>query len=287
MRSYEKDMKKAGSMNEFCQDILRLLTAHRIEFLVGGYDAFRHHTGIDRVTKDFDLVVRPSDLNSVLELCRGAGYRAELMFSHWLAKIQQEEHFIDLIFNSGNGLCAVDDEWFSRATRSVILEQPVKIIPLEELLWQKAFIMERERFDGPDIAHLLLKSGAQMDWDHLITRFGPHWRVLFSHLLLFGFIYPSKKNLIPRNVINEFQQRLNSEIAFDLGDDPTAPASSLSGEDVCNGTFLSRSQYASDVELDGFKDGRLAGCCAMTPDEMRAWTAAGAMEEQSRNVQRG
>jgi hypothetical protein len=276
VRSYEKDMKKAQSMNEFCEDILRLLTAHRIEFLVGGYDAFRHHTGIDRVTKDFDLVVRPSDVNSVLELCREAGYGAELMFSHWLAKIEQEEYFIDLIFNSGNGLCPVDDEWFSRAARSVILEQPVKIIPLEELLWQKAFIMERERFDGPDIAHLLLKSGAQMDWDHLITRFGPHWRVLFSHLLLFGFIYPSKKNLIPRNVIDEFQRRLNSEIDLDL-----------SGEDVCNGTFLSRSQYASDVELDGFKDGRLDGCCAMTQDEISEWTAAGAMEEQSRNMQRG
>jgi Nucleotidyl transferase of unknown function (DUF2204) len=276
VRSYEKDMKKARSMNEFCEDILRLLTTHRIEFLVGGYDAFRHHTGIDRVTKDFDLVLRPSDVNSALELCRAAGYRAELMFSHWLAKIQQEEYFIDLIFNSGNGLCAVDDEWFSRAVRSVILGQPVKIIPLEELLWQKAFIMERERFDGPDIAHLLLKSGAQVDWDHLITRFGPNWRVLFSHLLLFGFIYPSKKKLIPRNVIDEFQRRLYSEIDFDL-----------SGEDVCNGTFLSRSQYAPDVELDRFKDGRLNQHCAMTPDEIKEWTAAGAMEEQNRNMERG
>ena len=177
-----------------------MLTDHGIEFLVGGYDAFRHHAGIDRVTKDFDLMVRPADVDPVLELCQRAGYRAELMFSHWLAKIQQEEYFIDLIFNSGNGLCAVDDEWFSRSAESVLHDRPVKIIPLEELLWQKAFIMERERFDGADIAHLLLKSGAKMDWEHLITRFGPNWRVLFSHLLLFGFIYPSRKNIIPRTV---------------------------------------------------------------------------------------
>jgi hypothetical protein len=33
----------------------------------------------------------------------------------------------------------------SRSAPSVILETPVKIIPLEELIWQKAYIMERER----------------------------------------------------------------------------------------------------------------------------------------------
>jgi hypothetical protein len=275
VRSYEKDMKKARSMNEFCEDILRLLTEHGIEFLVGGYDAFKHHTGIDRATKDFDLMVRPSDVGSVLKLCQGSGYRAELMFSHWLAKIQQEEYFIDLIFNSGNGLCAVDDEWFSRAAESVVLDQPVKIIPLEELLWQKAYIMERERFDGADIAHLLLKNEARIDWDHLITRFGPDWRVLFSHLLLFGFIYPSRKNLIPRKVMDELLRRFNSDFEFDL-----------SGAEICNGTFLSRNQYVSDVELDGFKDGRLDGRCAMTANQIAKWTAEGAVEEQSRHVQR-
>jgi hypothetical protein len=268
-------MKKAASMNDFCQEVLRLLTDHRIEFLVGGYDAFRHHAGIDRATKDFDLMVRASDVDKVLEVCQLAGYQAELMFSHWLAKIQQEEHFIDLIFNSGNGLCAVDDQWFSRAVQSVVLGQPVKIIPLEELLWQKAYIMERERFDGADIAHLLLKRGAQIDWDHLLGRFGLGWRVLFSHLLLFGFIYPSRKNIIPRKVMAELLRHFNSDSEFDLP-----------SEEVCNGTFLSRNQYIPDIELNGFKDARLDGRCAMTAEQIRKWTEAAAMQEQSRHAQR-
>jgi hypothetical protein len=90
----------------------------------------------------------------------------------WLAKIHHQEWFIDLIFNSGNGLCPVDNEWFSRALESIIFDTPVKIVPPEELIWQKAYIMERERFDGADVAHLLLKCGARMDWDHLLDRFG-------------------------------------------------------------------------------------------------------------------
>jgi hypothetical protein len=57
-------MKERRSIEVFCQDIIRLLTKHGIEFLVAGCDAFRHHTGIERETKDFDLVVRFSDLEA-------------------------------------------------------------------------------------------------------------------------------------------------------------------------------------------------------------------------------
>jgi predicted nucleotidyltransferase len=138
MRSYKKDMRKGLSMSESCQNIVRLLTNQGIEFLVGGYYALRHHTGIDRETKDFDLMVRPSDVDTVLQLCRSAGYSAERAYSHWLAKIHHQECFVDLIFNSSNGLCPVDEEWFSRSVSCNILDMPVKIIPLEELIWQKA-----------------------------------------------------------------------------------------------------------------------------------------------------
>ena len=228
MRSYENNMKPARSMDEFCQSILQLLADQEIEFLVGGYDALRHHTGMDRDTKDFDLMVRPSDVGEVLQVCRDAGHRAELTFSHWLAKIHDQDRFIDLIFNSGNGLCPVDDEWFTRSVPCIILDTPVKMIPLEELFWQKAYIMERERFDGADIAHLLLTAGERMDWQHLVGRFGPDWRILLSHLVLFGFIYPSRRDLIPRSVMEELICRLDSE----------QPAG-RSDKEVCNGTFLS------------------------------------------------
>jgi hypothetical protein len=98
-------------------------------------------------------------------------------------------------------MCAVDDEWFARSQNCTILETPVKIVPLEEMIWQKSYIMERERFDGADIAHLLLKCGERIDWEHLLTRFGPDWRVLLSHLVLFGFIYPSRIGLVPAKVV--------------------------------------------------------------------------------------
>ena len=210
-----------------------------------------------------------ANVDCVLQLCRNAGYGAELTFSHWLAKIYSEESFIDLIYNSGNGLCAVDDEWFSRSMASMILDMPVKIIPLEELIWQKAYIMERERFDGADIAHLLLKCGERIDWEHILRRFGPDWRVLINHLVLFGYIYPSRRNLVPWNVMEKLLCRV--ELEHQAGPPDT---------NVCNGTFLSRNQFISDIEVDRFLDGRLGGRSAMTVEDIKEWTVAGATQQR-------
>jgi hypothetical protein len=92
--------------------------------------------------------------------------------------------------------------------------------------------------------------------------------------LLFGFIYPSRRNVIPRNVMDEFLRLFETEFEFDF-----------CGGKVCNGTFLSRNQYVTDVELEGFKDGRLDGRCAMAAEQIRKWTTAAVREEQSRHVQ--
>ena len=109
-----------------------------------------------------------------------AGYETELVFSHWLAKIRSPEGFIDVIFSSGNGVATVDDGWFEHATRGRVLGVPVKIAPAEETIWSKAFVMERERYDGADVAHLILAHGERLDWKRLLARFGPHWRVLLA-----------------------------------------------------------------------------------------------------------
>ena len=74
---------------------------------------------------------------------------------------------------------------------------PVQIAPAEETIWSKAFVMERERFDGADVAHLILGHGDKLDWQRLLERFGPHWRVLLAHLVLFGFIFPSARSRVP------------------------------------------------------------------------------------------
>jgi hypothetical protein len=248
---------------EFYREAMEFLARGNVPFLVGGAFAFVHQAGIDRSTKDLDIFVRPSDVHRLLRTSAEAGYEADLVFSHWLAKIRSPSGFVDVIFSSGNGVAVVDDQWFEHATEREVLGVRVMVAPPEESLWSKAFVMERERYDGADVAHIILAHGERLDWQRLIDRFGDHWRVLLSHLVLFGFIYPSMRSKVPPAVIEELMQRLAKETRSADAEDP-----------VCYGTLLSWSQYLGDVLGGSFRDARIRPYGNLTPDEVARWTSA-------------
>jgi hypothetical protein len=218
-----------GEAVPFYVQLLQMLQRQGLPFLIGGAYGFALFTGIRRPTKDLDIFIRQGDWTRLEQIAAEAGYRTELAHAHWLGKIHDHSGFVDVIFNSGNGLSPVDDSWFEHACHAQLLGLPVKLVPAEESLWTKAFIMERERYDGADVAHLIHARALQMDWERLLRRFGPHWRVLLSHLVLFGFVYPGERSLVPRWLIDELVERLRLETH-----------SAAPRNDHCAGTLLSR-----------------------------------------------
>ena len=260
----------------YCRALTRLQEAG-VPFLVGGAYAFERYTGIARHTKDLDVFLREADYPRALAALEADGCRGEVPFPHWLAKAYCGEHFVDLIFGSGNGVAPVDDDWFRHAVDETVFDIPVKLVPAEEMIWQKALIMERERFDGADVAHVLRARAELLDWDRLLARFAEHWPVLLSHLLLFGYIYPEERAKIPTRVMRALLGRAASP-------PPTvAPEDGEGGADgpVCNGTVLSRTQYVVDVEQWGYQDARVWPLGGMTADEAAHWTEAGLEEARS------
>jgi hypothetical protein len=243
------------------------LQAANVPFLIGGAYVVEVCAGVSRSTKDFDLYVRPHHVEAALTALAHAGYKTELTFPHWLAKAMYEDDVLDLIFRAGNGLCEVDDSWFERARDGELLGLPVKLCAAEEMIWMKAYIMERERFDGADIAHILRCCAAEIDWPHLVRRFGPDWRVLLSHLILFGYIYPGERARIPAAIMQDLIRRLRSE------------ASTVGPERLCRGTLLSRRQYLVDVQELGFRDARLEERVQMNEKDIADWTDAIEKEE--------
>jgi hypothetical protein len=247
---------------QFYLDSMRVLDEAGIEYLVGGAYALAHYAGVIRHTKDFDVFIRKSDLPRTLGAFERAGYLTELVFPHWLAKAfkPRSEDFVDIIFSSGNGLCDVDDEWFDHAVPGTALDHPARLVPAEEIIWTKAFIQERERFDGADIAHLLLTRGPELDWPRLKKYFRGHEQVLLAHLILFTYIYPSERQQVPWAIVEELIQRVR---------DQPIPA-----EKICRGTTISRAQYLPDIRDQGFIDSRLAPHGPMKPQDVAHWTAA-------------
>jgi hypothetical protein len=252
----------AQDTNNFYRRTLHVLSDASVPFLVGGSHAFLEYTGIVRNTKDFDLFLRREDMEPAMEALRSAGYRTELTFPHWLGKAFQHDDFVDLVFSSGNGICVVDDGWFENAVETQVLGMPVKIVPCEELLWQKSFVMERERFDGADIMHIVRARAEKLDWARLSERYGDRWPLLYTYLTFFAFVYPGEVHRLPANVLDDLAHRF-AELRTTTPDDK-----------VCRGTLVSRAQYLIDIGQYGYADARLAPRGGMSAEDAIFWTWA-------------
>lgn len=247
----------------FYRRVLEILHASGLPFLVGGAYALSHYTGISRHTKDLDVFIRRKDYDRISNVLSQAGYETELTYPHWLAKIRSNDNVIDIIFNSGNGVSEVDDAWFDHAGEAEILGIRTKISPIEEMIWSKAFIMERERFDGADVVHLIRQCADRIDWERLRRRFEPHWRMLMVHLVLFGFVYPAQRHLVPTWLMDDLLERLRAE--------SHAPGPE---NGICQGTLISREQYLPDVTQWGYQDARLMPSVKMEQEDIARWTEA-------------
>jgi hypothetical protein len=250
----------------FYRHALSILKDAGVRHLVGGAYAYARYTGIERHTKDFDVFISRGDFRRAAWSFQKAGYKTELTFPHWLGKAWKGEDFVDLIFSAGNGVAEVDERWFEHAVREKVFGVDVELIPAEEMIWSKGLIMERERFDGADVAHVIRATGDQLDWRRVIERFGPFWRALYAHIVLFGFVYPSDRSKVPEWVVEELTEKLRAETRAGNAD-----------EKICYGTIISRQQYLKDINEWGYKDARLVHE-TMDEEDIEHWTAGIAVD---------
>jgi Uncharacterised nucleotidyltransferase len=250
MASIEPGGERAGGVGRRAEeldaraDALRALASSDVPFLVAGAYAFFEYTGIFRDTKDLDLFLERSALVDAFRVLEEAGFRTEVSDPGWIGKAWRGPWFVDLIFSSGNGVAVVDELWFEHARPGRVMGVPVLLAPPEEMIWSKSFVLERERYDGADVNHLLRATGDELDWDRLLRRFDRYWEVLLSHLLLYRFAYPGERSKVPDDVLRTLVGRLEDELGTDH---PRA---------ICRGNLISRVQYLHDLEHLGYEDGR-------------------------------
>jgi len=239
------DLQTIESEKSVFRDALVALNRARISYVLGGAFAVYFHTGTWRDTKDMDIFLLPPDVGRALGSLRAAGFTTAIEDEHWLAKAFKNGYTIDLVFGEGNWTRPVDREWIDRSSLEHLLGEPVRIAAIEELIWSKAYVASRDRFDGSDIVHLIRASKGAIDWHHLLDRFGNHWQLLFLYINLFLFVYPSNKRYIPTWVLHKMISNLQDQMA-----EPTPR------EKICRGTLLDRLSFLDDVEKLGYKDAR-------------------------------
>jgi hypothetical protein len=228
---------------DFYVRVLSVLVENNVNFMLGGGFAMYHYTAIERDTKDLDIFCKPSEYPKLLKLLAEKGYQTELTDVRWLVKIYENAHYIDVIFDTVNNICTVDDSWYAHALDGVYEEIPVKYIPAEELIWCKLYVQNRERYDGADVNHILLRYGRQLDWKRILFRIDPHWHLLLAQILSFQFVYPADyHDIIPKWLFDELMER--AQMQYDI---PPAV------ERVCRGPVIDQTQYETDIKLWNYK----------------------------------
>lgn len=227
----------------FFKEALGILAESRANYLIGGAFAVFQYTGIFRNTKDLDVFCKYNDFPKILKSFQAKGFKTELTDVRWLAKIMKGEYFIDVIFDTTNNICKVDDSWFTYAVHGTFEGSDVMFLAPEELIWMKSYVQNRERFDGADINHIILKTGKTINWKRLLERLDQHWHILLAQILLFQFIYPADyHDIIPKWLFDELISRANEQ--YEMPE---------SGEKVCRGPLIDQTQYAIDIREWGYK----------------------------------
>jgi hypothetical protein len=137
----------------------------------------------------------------------------------------------------------VTDEWLQNAAEAQLFDSNVRLVTATQFVWSKVFVQDRYRYDGADVAHMILKRHEDIDWRQLLSHMEMYWEVLLIALLNFRFIYPSERNLVPRWIMDELLERLHAQLEM--------PSPDMR---VCRGRIFSPRDYLIDVSEWGFSE---------------------------------
>jgi hypothetical protein len=172
-----------------------------IPAMLGGGFALATFTGRWRDTKDIDFYIRPEDRDAAVAALSGAGFTDYFSLRpydrKWIYRSTKSGVIVDIIWAMANQRAQVDDSWFMRAESGQVRDEEVKVLPLEEFMWCKLYILQRDHCDWPDLLNLLYASGPRLDWDYLIERLEEDLPLLKGLLSVYSWLCPRNARELP------------------------------------------------------------------------------------------
>ncbi len=242
-RSRAPLLQQPPEAEAFYSQVLQLMAKSEIPFLVSGTYALASYTGIDRPTKDVDVFAKAGDALKLLSYFRDHGFSVETVDERWLNRITRGELFVDIITNMPTVTTHVTDDWFVDAPETELFGARVRLVPPTQFIWSKIFVADHHRYDGADVAHVILKCHDKIDWKMLLSHMELYWEVLLMALLNFRFVYPSERHRVPRWLMEELLDRLNDQMMV-----------KPPGKRICRGRIFSPRDYSIDVDQWGFSE---------------------------------
>lgn len=176
----------------------------RRPFLLAGAFSLAAYTGRWRNTKDIDFYVLPEDRQAHIEALTRAGfddYYEKLPYvRHWIYRSAREDCIVDIIWAMANQRAQVDEQWFERATEVTMHGETLLVVPAEELLWCKLYVLQKDRCDWPDVFNLVHAMQGELDWDHLVKRLEEDLPLLLGMLNVQCWLCPGTDLRLPQTL---------------------------------------------------------------------------------------
>jgi hypothetical protein len=175
--------------------------ASNIRFAIGGGLAFSEYAHRVRNTKDLDLYIYPWQKDDAIEQLLAAGFKdyfdQKPYDRSWIFRGHQGNVIVDLIWTSPNHRMQVDAPWLSRGRDVVVYGMRMPLIPPEELIWAKLYVVQHDRNDWTDLLNMLDVVGPTLNWRHLLDRVGVDALLLGGLLSVYRWVSPQKSKLLP------------------------------------------------------------------------------------------
>jgi hypothetical protein len=185
---------------EVCGPVIDEARRAGLGFALGGGLAFSAYSGMRRNTKDMDFYVVPGDHERMMGILAAHGFEEYTVVEYdptWSYRGHRQGYIMDLLWRMLNNRAIIDRDWVTRGWEVTVRSIPVKLIPPEELLWSKLYILRRERSDWPDIIGLLAAQAPVMEWEYLLARLGEDAPVLGAVMSLFRWLCPGTAYRLP------------------------------------------------------------------------------------------
>ncbi|MFN7993000.1 MAG: nucleotidyltransferase [Bryobacteraceae bacterium] len=181
--------------------VIQTLNSASIPFALGGAFAVATYTGGWRNTKDLDLYVLPRHRKRVIELLGRLGmrdyYEQRPYDRYWIYRATSDGVIVDIMWAMANHRARVDQWWIS-GPQVKIRSHQVRVLPPEAILWDKIYIIQRERCDWPDAMNLLYFQGDTLDWNAVLKRVGEDTELLAGALSVFRWLSPGVAQRLPK-----------------------------------------------------------------------------------------
>jgi hypothetical protein len=96
-----------------------------------------------------------------------------------------------------NRRATVDEGWLSRGPEVKVRGETLRIVPTEEMIWAKLYVLQRERCDWPDVLNLIYAAGPKLDWQYLLDRLAEDMPLLRGVFSIYAWLCPRRSEELP------------------------------------------------------------------------------------------